>query len=109
MAVSKELVDLALKLYDLGFNIVPVDRSRKSLTSWSSTKRINRDELLELLPKAIGIASWCTNRCTKKLTALLTILVRRLCRASCTHFCFFKRLAIVKNSNYMGSLRVVLE
>jgi predicted RNA-binding Zn-ribbon protein involved in translation (DUF1610 family) len=56
MAASKELVDLAVKLYDLGFNTVPVDRSKKPLTSWSSTKRIDRDKLLELLPKATGIA-----------------------------------------------------
>jgi len=56
MVMSRELVDLALKLYDLGFNIAPVDRTKKPLTSWSNTKRVDRDKLLELLPKATGIA-----------------------------------------------------
>jgi DNA-directed RNA polymerase subunit RPC12/RpoP len=56
MVMSKEIAELALKLYDLGFNIVPVSKSKKPLTSWSSVKRIDRDELLKLLPKATGIA-----------------------------------------------------
>jgi len=55
MAMSNELTELALKLYDLGFNVVPVSRDKHALTSWSSTKRISRDELLQLLPRASGI------------------------------------------------------
>lgn len=54
--MSSELAELAVKLYDLGFNIVPVSKSKKPLSSWSSTKRIDRDELLKLLLKATGIA-----------------------------------------------------
>jgi len=47
---------LALKLYDLGFNVVPVDVDKKPLCSWSSSKRISREKLEELLNSATGIA-----------------------------------------------------
>lgn len=50
------LKKLALKLYDLGFNVIPVDASKKPLTKWSSKKRIERGELEKLLEKASGIA-----------------------------------------------------
>ena len=52
----KELKHLALKLYDLGFNVIPVDKGKKPLTSWSARQRIPRDELEKLLEKASGIA-----------------------------------------------------
>ncbi|ADJ54264.1 primase/DNA polymerase [Hyperthermophilic Archaeal Virus 2] len=54
---------LALRLYDLGFNIIPVDKGKKPLTSWSTRQRISRDELEKLLEKAsgIGIAGGAVN------------------------------------------------
>jgi hypothetical protein len=53
--VSK-LIDLALKLYNLGFNVIPVDAEKKPLTSWSTREIIPRDELEKLLRRAKGIA-----------------------------------------------------
>ena len=53
---KKRLNTLALKLYDAGFNVVPVDVDKKPLTSWSSKKRITREQLEQLLSKASGIA-----------------------------------------------------
>lgn len=50
-----ELVDIALRLYDLGFNVIPVDSNKRPLCSWSSEKRILREELVRLLDKATGI------------------------------------------------------
>ena len=53
---NKRFTDFALKLYDIGFNIVPVDFDKKPLCSWSSSKRIDRGKLEELLNNATGIA-----------------------------------------------------
>jgi len=53
--VSK-LIDLALKLYNLGFNVIPVDAEKKPLASWSTREIIPRDELEKLLRRAKGIA-----------------------------------------------------
>jgi hypothetical protein len=39
---DNELVKLGLKLYDVGFNVIPVDSSKKPLTSWAYDKRIKR-------------------------------------------------------------------
>jgi hypothetical protein len=50
------LRDLALKLYDLGFNVIPVDAEKRPLTKWSARERIPRDELEKLLRRAKGIA-----------------------------------------------------
>jgi transcription initiation factor IIE alpha subunit/energy-coupling factor transporter ATP-binding protein EcfA2 len=43
-------------LYELGFNVVPVDASKKPLVSWSADKRLDWKELEEYLRKASGIA-----------------------------------------------------
>jgi hypothetical protein len=53
---GNELVRLGLKLYDVGFNVIPVDSGKKPLTSWAYDRRIERDKLNELLRKASGIA-----------------------------------------------------
>ena len=53
---DNNLYSLALKLYDLGFNVIPVDADKKPLCSWSSSKRIAREELEKLVKKASGIA-----------------------------------------------------
>jgi hypothetical protein len=53
---GNELVKLGLKLYDVGFNVIPVDSGKKPLTSWAYDRRIERDKLNELLRKASGIA-----------------------------------------------------
>jgi hypothetical protein len=53
---SDGLVELGLRLYDNGFNVVPVDSSKKPLASWAFDKRIVREELEALLKKAGGIA-----------------------------------------------------
>jgi len=50
------LKEFALKLYDLGFNVVPVDKSKRPLTeTWSPNKRVDRAEL-EKLDNADGVA-----------------------------------------------------
>ena len=53
---AEELSKLALELYDLGFNVVPVARDKKPLCNWSSTSRLDRAKLKELLPKASAVA-----------------------------------------------------
>lgn len=53
---TSDLVELALKLYDLGFNVIPVDSEKRPLCSWSPRKRIEESKLKELLSKASGIA-----------------------------------------------------
>lgn len=50
------LKDLGLRLYDLGFNVIPVGLDKKPLCSWSPDKRIERRNLEKLLDKATGIA-----------------------------------------------------
>jgi len=50
------LVELALKLYRAGFNVIPVDSEKKPLCSWSPRERIEESKLKELLAKASGIA-----------------------------------------------------
>lgn len=52
---NKDLAEAGLRLYDLGFNIVPVD-GKKPLTGWGSGKRVDRGELVEKLGRATGIA-----------------------------------------------------
>jgi hypothetical protein len=53
---ASELVELGLRLYDTGFNVVPVDSSKRPLTPWGYDKRIERGRLEELLRRASGIA-----------------------------------------------------
>jgi DNA-directed RNA polymerase subunit RPC12/RpoP len=50
------LLELGLKLYDKGFNVIPVNENKQPLTSWDSSKRIEREELGVLLVNAKGIA-----------------------------------------------------
>jgi hypothetical protein len=45
-----------LKLYEAGYNVVPVGPDKRPLASWSSRRRIELEELKKLLPKATGIA-----------------------------------------------------
>jgi ribosomal protein S27AE len=53
----KELIETALKLYDYGFNIAPVNRQKQPIaSSWSADKRIPREELEAKLKEATGIA-----------------------------------------------------
>jgi len=53
----KELVEAGLRLYDYGFNIVPVGRDKRPLSStWSNKQRVPRDELEKRLGEASGIA-----------------------------------------------------
>jgi len=52
----KKLYTEALRLYKAGYNIVPVDRDKRPLCSWSSQKRVELEELKRLLPKATGVA-----------------------------------------------------
>jgi phage/plasmid-associated DNA primase/DNA-directed RNA polymerase subunit RPC12/RpoP len=47
---------IALKLYDAGFNVVPVGADKRPLCEWGSRKRIPRERLEQLLDKARGIA-----------------------------------------------------
>jgi ribosomal protein S27AE len=54
--VNSELVETASKLYEKGFNIVPVGADKRPLCEWSSRERIPREELEKLLDKARGIA-----------------------------------------------------
>ena len=53
---EEDLVKLGLRLYDAGFNVVPVNEEKKPFVSWGSDKRIDREELERLLKKARGIA-----------------------------------------------------
>jgi len=50
------LKKLALRLYDLGFNVVPVDSDKRPLTAWSPGRRLEREQLAKLLDNANGIA-----------------------------------------------------
>jgi hypothetical protein len=54
--VDSELARIALKLYEAGYNVVPVGPDKRPLASWSSRKRIELEELKKLLDKATGIA-----------------------------------------------------
>jgi Bifunctional DNA primase/polymerase, N-terminal. len=49
------LKTLALRLHDLGFNVVPVGPDKRPLCKWSSRERISREELVKLLSKATGV------------------------------------------------------
>ena len=50
-----ELAKLARRLYERGFNVVPVDREKRPLTKWSVKERLPREELEKLLERASGI------------------------------------------------------
>lgn len=47
---------IALKLYDAGFNVVPVGADKRPLCEWGSRKRIPHERLEQLLDKARSIA-----------------------------------------------------
>lgn len=51
----KELFSLATKLYDSGFNVIPV-LGKRPLGSWSSDKRLDKEILRRKLKVATGIA-----------------------------------------------------
>jgi energy-coupling factor transporter ATP-binding protein EcfA2 len=46
----------ARALYDLGFNVIPVNAEKKPIISWASDKRLPWEELERYLSKASGIA-----------------------------------------------------
>jgi hypothetical protein len=52
----KSLADAAGRLYDLGFNVVPVDSNKKPIGSWNANERLTWEELKKRLPRASGIA-----------------------------------------------------
>jgi len=47
---------VASVLYELGFNVIPVDENKKPIGSWSADKRLQWDELERRLSKATGVA-----------------------------------------------------
>jgi hypothetical protein len=51
-----KLADVALRLYSLGFNVIPVDSEKKPIGSWSAEKRLEWGELKKRLAKAEGLA-----------------------------------------------------
>ena len=53
---DKEVYKLALRLYDEGFNVIPVDINKKPLTAWSPRERIDKETLKKKLREATGIA-----------------------------------------------------
>lgn len=65
---------IALKLYDAGFNVIPVDSNKRPLTSWSVERRIEGEKLRELLDKASGIAIVGGSENPWKPVAVLTII-----------------------------------
>jgi hypothetical protein len=44
-----------LRLYNAGFNVIPVNEEKRPFCSWSSEKRIKEEEFRRLLSKASGI------------------------------------------------------
>ena len=69
---KRKLRELALKLHDLGFNIIPVE-GKKPLVKWSPRERIDRDTLIEALKRATGVAV-CGGLCTPFPDTLLVII-----------------------------------
>ena len=69
-----DLVELALRLYDLGFNVVPVDVNKRPLCPWSSSRRVGREVLEELLDRATGIAIVAGAENPSKPVAILVII-----------------------------------
>ena len=51
-----KLADVALRLYSLGFNVVPVDSEKKPIGSWRADRRLEWGELKKRLAKAEGLA-----------------------------------------------------
>ncbi len=54
--VFKFLAVAAERLYELGFNVVPVDDNKKPIGSWSASERLTWEELKNRLARAAGIA-----------------------------------------------------
>jgi hypothetical protein len=54
--VYKSIQVAARALYELGFNVVLVDDSKKPIGSWSADKRLDWEELEKRLAKASGVA-----------------------------------------------------
>jgi len=55
-SINGGLKELALKLYEAGFNVVLVNKDKKALTPWSSTRRLSKKELRRIVDKACGVA-----------------------------------------------------
>jgi len=54
--IFKTLAHVARRLYDLGFNVVPVNSDKKPVTFWNATNRQKWEELKKYLTKASGLA-----------------------------------------------------
>jgi len=52
----KSLAHVARRLYDLGFNVTPVDSNKKPIGSWNASERLTWEELEGRLPRASGVA-----------------------------------------------------
>jgi len=52
----KSLAHVARRLYDLGFNVVPVDSNKKPIGSWKTGERLTWEELKNRLARASGVA-----------------------------------------------------
>jgi len=71
--INIEAAELGRKLYDLGFNIVPV-KEKKPLARWSPGKRLDPGVFEENLKKATGIAVVGGSENPWKPSAVLVIL-----------------------------------
>jgi predicted RNA-binding Zn-ribbon protein involved in translation (DUF1610 family) len=69
-----DLERVALKLYDKGFNVIPVGCDKRPLCKWSSRSRVERGVLVELLKKACGAALVAGPVNPWSLTAVLVIV-----------------------------------
>jgi hypothetical protein len=56
-AYARELYSVTLKLYEAGYNVIPVGPDKRPLTKkWSPRERVSLEELKEALRKATGLA-----------------------------------------------------
>jgi len=53
---TRSIEHAAKVLYNLGFNVVPVDSEKKPIGSWGASERLGWEELAKRLPRAAGIA-----------------------------------------------------
>jgi len=51
------LKELAIRLHNLGYHVVPVDKEKRPLTKWK--ERLTLEELEKVLEKAHGVALVC--------------------------------------------------
>ncbi|MCR6624428.1 MAG: bifunctional DNA primase/polymerase [archaeon YNP-LCB-024-027] len=51
----RDIEFFGLRLYNAGFNVIPVSEEKRPFTSWNSEKRMEEEEFKKLLSKATGI------------------------------------------------------